>query len=223
MGEVILYSYFRSSAAYRVRAALNLKGITFRQQSVDLLKNDNFKDDYVVLNPYRKVPTLVIDGHTLCQSVAILEYLEETRPKVPLLPKDPILRHKVREIVNAVSNDIAPIQNLRILNRFKNSLISASVSESDAEVEKAKWAKLCIEEGFEGLEAILSKTMGTYSVGDKITMADIVLLPQIYNAHRWGANVEKYPHIATLEIRLLEVDAIKMSRPENQPDAPKSP
>jgi len=163
------------------------------------------------VNPWSFVPTLIIDGNALAQSLAILEYLEETRPEIPLLPKDPAQRAKVREIMQAIGSDIQPVVNLRVVTRI------AKITGDDK--QKAEWAKYWIEEGLKGVEKVLSKTAGKYSVGDTITIADICVVPQVYNAVRFGVPLEAFPTIMRLNGTLSELDEFKKAHPSMQPDA----
>jgi maleylacetoacetate isomerase len=204
--KVVLFSYWRSSSTWRVRIALALKGIKYEYKTVQLLKEQQKTEDYVSLNPTKKIPTLIIDGHTLIESPSILEYLEETRPEPPLLPKDPYQRAVVRQIVALVTCDIQPLQNLSVLKRV-------------GEEKKQEWAQYYISEGFEALEKILQKSAGEYCVGNQITLADCVLVPQVYNANRFGVDVSKYPIISRINAKLLQHEAIKQAHPDAQPDA----
>ncbi|KAK9768308.1 hypothetical protein K7432_001146 [Basidiobolus ranarum] len=166
----VLYTYFRSACSARVRIALNLKGIEYEPHFVNLLEGKQLTEEYAAKNPHKLVPTLEIDGQTFSQSMAILEYLEETRSEFPLLPKDPVKRAEIRGLLYSIIADIQPIQNLRVLNY---------VGES-----KVEWAKHWITVGFEGIEKALEKTAGKYCFGDDITLMDVCLAPQMYNAKR---------------------------------------
>ncbi|KAG0225731.1 Glutathione S-transferase zeta-1, partial [Actinomortierella wolfii] len=170
--ETILYGYFRSSCSYRARIALNLKNIPYKIHPINLVKGEQSSPEYLAIQPLGMVPALVIDGDVITQSMAIIEYLDETHPDVPLLPKDPKARAKVRELAYAVAMDIQPVTNLRILKTKAN------------DQEKAEWAQKMMAQGFKGLEALLAKTAGKYCYGDSITLADLALVPQIYNAGR---------------------------------------
>ncbi|KAL6059469.1 Glutathione S-transferase zeta-1 [Balamuthia mandrillaris] len=204
--EIVLYSYWRSSCSYRVRIALNHKAIPYTYKAVHLVKSQQLEPDYAALNPMKEVPSLLIDGLQLSQSVAILEYLEETRPEPRLLPQDPATRALVRQIVSIVCSDIQPVQNLRVLKYL-------------GEERKVEWAKHWIESGFEGLERVLERSAGSYCVGDEVTLADAVLPPQVYNARRFGVDLDKYPTIKRVEEALMQLPAFQQARPEVQPDA----
>mgnify|MGYP002803811340 CR=1 FL=1 len=210
MSKPILYSYFRSSCSWRVRIALAIKGIDFEIKPVHLLKDggQQFSDEYKKLNPISVLPTLIIDGHALTQSISILEYLEETRPEPPLLPhNDALKRATVRQIVFAIASDIQPIQNLGVLKKVGDD-------------KKAEWGHYWIDRRFEGLEEMLKKTSGKYCVGDEITMADLCLVPQVFNANRFKVDMTKFPCISEINDRLLELDAFKVAHPFRQPDCP---
>ncbi|RKP08106.1 glutathione S-transferase [Thamnocephalis sphaerospora] len=164
-------------------------------------------DEYRAVNPNQLMPTLIIDGHTLTQSSAILEYLEEARPQTPLLPKNPADRAKVRAICAIIGCDIQPVQNLRVLNRV-------------GEEGKNEWGHHWVTIGFTALEKELTKTAGKYCFGDQITMADIYLAPQVYNATRFGVDVSKFPTIARIDSNLAGVDAFCRGHWSRQPDCP---
>ncbi|XP_028395946.1 LOW QUALITY PROTEIN: maleylacetoacetate isomerase-like [Dendronephthya gigantea] len=210
MSKPILYSYFRSSCSWRVRIALALKGIDYETNPVHLLKDggQQFSDEYSKLNPIHALPTLLIDNLTLTQSISILEYLEETRPEPPLLPpNDPAKRAAVRQIVFAIAMDTQPVQNLSVLKKVGDE-------------KKVEWAHYFIDKRFEGIEEMLKKTSGKYCVGDEITMADLCLVPQVFNANRFKVDMTKFPRISEINDRLMEIDAFKVGHPFRQPDCP---
>eukprot|EP00455_Lapot_gusevi_P006838 TRINITY_DN1293_c0_g1_i3.p2 TRINITY_DN1293_c0_g1~~TRINITY_DN1293_c0_g1_i3.p2 ORF type:complete len:221 (+),score=73.69 TRINITY_DN1293_c0_g1_i3:64-726(+) len=210
--DVVLYSYWRSSCSWRVRIALNLKNIPYRYEAVHLVRGEQLADQYTQLNSMKELPTLVIDGHTLGQSRAIIEYLDETRPEVSLLPQDPYLRAKARQLAEIISSDTQPVQNLRVLNK---------AGGSDNE-KKAEWAKHFITLGLQGFEAEVSKTAGTYCVGDAITVADLCLVPQLYNARRFGVDLSAFPTSLRIEQQLQSHPAFQAAYPTQQPDCPES-
>ncbi|XP_039324604.1 maleylacetoacetate isomerase isoform X3 [Saimiri boliviensis] len=179
-GKPILYSYFRSSCSWRVRIALALKGIDFEMVPINLIKDggQQFSKDFQALNPMKQVPTLKIDGITIHQSLAIIEYLEETRPTPRLLPQDPKKRASVRMISDLIASGIQPLQNLSILKKV------GEVSKDLREETHLTWAQNVITSGFNALEQILQSTAGKYCVGDEVTMADLCLVPQVVNAER---------------------------------------
>lgn len=214
-GKVVLHSYWRSSCSYRVRFALALKGIKYEYRAVNLLKSEQKEDSYTSLNPTELLPTLEIDGVKLVQSGAILEYLEETRPESPLLPKDPKDRAIVRALRDIIGCDTQPVQNLKVLKRA----MAFFDSEEEKNKQKLAWGKTTIEEGFKGLEALMSKVSGKYSFGDSITLPDLYLAPQIYNAKRFGVDLSAYPTISRVYDALEQHPAFKAAYPDAQPDA----
>ncbi|GJJ76999.1 maleylacetoacetate isomerase [Entomortierella parvispora] len=205
----ILYSYFRSSCSWRVRIALNLKKIDYEIKPINLLKGEQKTEEYRKIQPFGFVPAFVDHktGHTLIESVSILEFLEETNTTYPLLPKDPIGRATVRALVDAVAMDIQPVTNLRVL-----------VYVGDE--KKAEWAKHFQAEGFKALEALLEKTAGKYCYGDSITLADLALVPQAYNGERWGVDMTAYPNISRISKALNEIPEFKAAHPTQQIDCP---
>ena len=211
-----LYGYFRSSAAYRVRIALNLKGLSYEYVPVHLLKDggQQLSDTYRALNPAALVPTLVDDGAALGQSLAIIEYLDETRPEVPLLPADALGRARVRGLAQAVACDTHPLNNLRVLKYLKHTL---QVSE-DA---KNEWYRHWVGVGLGALEDMLagSDATGRFCHGDAPTIADLCLVPQVYNARRFGCDLSAYPRIERIDAACGEVQAFIDAQPQNQPDA----
>lgn len=209
-----LYGYWRSTAAYRVRIALGLKQIACEHISVHLVKDggEQLKPDYVALNPAKLVPTLVDGQVSLNQSVAIMEYLDEKYPELPLLPKDPVTRAKVRAFCQDIACDIHPLNNLRVLKYLKGQL---DVSDEAKDAWYAHW----ITVGFEAIETRLADTMGTFCFGDEAGMADICLMAQIYNARRFNVPLDSFPRIRQVEGNCQQLDAFVAARPENQPDA----
>ncbi|CAG8518527.1 19944_t:CDS:2 [Gigaspora margarita] len=205
----ILHSYFRSSCSWRVRTCLNWKGIDYEYCPVDLLEGAQKKEEYSKINPYKVVPTLKIDGNVLSQSIAILEYLEETRPEKPLLPKDPYKRALVRSLVQAIAGDIQPLHYIRTLQYIEST-----------GGNKNEWVIYCITRGFEGVEKQLAKTSGKYCVGDDVSFADVCLLPQVYDSKRFGIDMAKFPLIQRIANDLSELDAFKKAHPQNQIDCP---
>ncbi len=218
----VLHNYWRSSCSYRVRIALSLKGIAYEYRIVHLLKDggQQFKAEYTALNPMREVPTLEIDGHVLSQSVAIIEYLEETRrgPEyTPLLPADPYQRALVREVCQIIADDIQPVGNLRVLNH----VASLFPEKAAGDAAKAAWGKHWLTTTFAGLERLLAKRAGTFCVGDTVSMADCLLVPQCFNAVRNNIPLEDYPTIKRLYDSLTQLPAFKAAHPSQQPDAEK--
>lgn len=202
-----MYSYFRSSCSWRVRIALALKGIEYEYSPVNLLKSEQLGDRYRSVNSTGQVPALQIDSVVLTQSNAIIEYLEETRPDPALLPKDPMKRFFVRQLSQVISCGIQPLQNLSVLRYLGDE-------------RKVEWALKVISEGFSSLEKLLHQTAGKYCVGDEVTMADLCLVPQVYNANRFQVDMSPYPAISRINAALQELDAFKVSHPTKQPDCP---
>jgi maleylacetoacetate isomerase len=210
---VKLYSYFRSSAAYRVRIALNLKGIAYETASVHLTKDGghNRRPEFRAVNPQMRVPVLVTPGgETLIQSIAIIEYLDETHPEPPLLPKDPIARAKVRGLAELIACDIHPLNNTSPLRYLKHELHQEQ-SAIDA------WYHHWVIAGFEALEALIGP--GPYACGKTVTLADVCLVPQVANARRLKVPLDKFPKIVAVDAACQALPAFERARPENQPDA----
>jgi maleylacetoacetate isomerase len=213
-----LYGYYRSSAAYRVRIALGLKGLAFDSVPVNLVPgvSEQKSANYMALNPQGRVPFLEDGDIALSQSPAILEYLDEAYPDVPLLPADIDERARVRQLSNLVACDIHPINNLSVLQRLK--------SQFDADDEATQiWYRHWITEGFTALEELLSsqEETGRFCHGDAPTLADVYLVPQVWNAHRFKVDMEAFPTIGRIYDACNEIDAFRAAAPEKQPDAPK--
>jgi maleylacetoacetate isomerase len=210
---VKLYSYFRSSAAYRVRIALNLKGLPYEMDFVHLTKDGGRQHsaEFNAINPAKLVPALRLDsGDVLTQSLAIIDYLDETHPQPPLLPVDPVQRAKVRAVALTIACDIHPIDNLRVLQYLKRTL-KHEQSDIDA------WYHHWIIQGFNAIEAAIAP--GPYCFGAQVTLADICLVPQVFNARRLKVPLEAFPKIVAVESACLKLAAFDKARPENQPDA----
>jgi maleylacetoacetate isomerase len=210
---VKVYTYFRSSAAYRLRIALNLKGLSGDMVSVHLQKEggQHRKPEYRAINPQMRVPALRLDsGEVLTQSLAIIEYLDEVDPQPPLLPRDPVARAKVRALALAIACDIHPLNNLAPLRYLKNEL-GQEQSKIDA------WYHHWILEGFEALETMVRP--GPYAFGGEVTLADVCLVPQIYNARRLKVPLERFPKLVAIDAACAKLPAFEQARPENQPDA----
>ncbi|HEY8947912.1 MAG TPA: maleylacetoacetate isomerase [Rhizomicrobium sp.] len=216
MSDFALYGYFRSSAAFRARIALNLKGIKPELRFIHLLKDggQQHTPEYKALNPQELIPALVHDGHTITQSLAIIEYLNEIAPEPPLLPKDAYGRARCREIACVVACDIHPVNNLRV-GRF----IKKAFNTQDEDV--FAWQRHWIEVGFDALEKMLSasKDTGKFCHGDTPTLADICLIPQCANARRVNLDIARWPTIARIEAHALTHPAFDAALPKNQPDA----
>ena len=210
-----LIGYFRSSAAFRVRIALNLKGIVVDHAFRHLRKGEQGAPDYVAINPQKLVPALVLDsGQVLTQSLAILEYLEETHPAPPLLPSDPIDRARVRSLALIPTADIHPIQNLRVMAYLREKY-------EQSEEGAFAWSRHWIETGFTAYEASIAgnpKT-GAFSHGDQPTMADLCLVPQIFNAGRFKVDMSRFPTLQRIFATCMKHPAFDAAQPSKQPDA----
>ncbi|OQR94542.1 maleylacetoacetate isomerase [Achlya hypogyna] len=212
--KTTLHGYWRSSCSWRVRIALAYKQIPYEYVAVNLLKGEQVGEDFAAVNPNRRVPTLEIDGHVLHQSGAILEYIEETRKANPLLPADAFARAQVRNLCGIIGCDIQPIQNLAVMKRA-----AANYPEADQLAARMAWSKEWIERGFDALETELRKTAGKYCIGDSISLADLYLEPQVYNANRFKVDMAKYPTISRIVEALAEHPAFYAAHPSQQPDA----
>ena len=209
-----LYSYFRSSAAYRVRIALALKGLDVEYQPVHLVKNEQQADAFRSLNPQSLVPALVDGGAVLTQSLAIVEYLDEVHPEPPLLPVDPAGRARVRAIALAVACDIHPLDNLRVLRYLTRTLgLSDEVKDT--------WYRHWIDVGLAALEAKLGaeSATGAFCHGAAPTLADVCLVPQLANATRAGIPLDAYPTLTRIDATCRALEAFARAAPERQPDA----
>jgi maleylacetoacetate isomerase len=210
-----LYQYFRSSASYRVRIALELKGLSYEQIPVHLLKGEQFADDYARANPARLVPMIEDDGYFLAQSLAIIEYLEERWPQPPLLPQTvPADRAWVRQLALSVACDIHPLNNLRVLKYLTDTL---GLSED----QKNLWARNWIGLGFAALEAQISASphRGRFSFGDAPGLVECFLVPQMFNASRFNLDFGPYPVLREIEQSCSELEAFRRAHPSAQPDA----
>lgn len=209
-----LHGYFRSSAAYRVRIALNLKGLAYENAFVHLRRDEQHTSAYVAVNPQALIPTLEDGPFVLTQSLAICEYLDETHPEPPFLPATPVERARVRALAQAVACDIHPINNLRILNHLTREL------KLD-ETVIASWSNHWIAEGFAALEKILtgSDATGRFCHGDTPGLADLCLVPQAFNARRYALDLSPYPTINRIYEACLALPAFDAAQPSRQPDA----
>jgi maleylpyruvate isomerase len=210
---VLLYNYFRSSAAYRARIALNLKGVTHEMFAVHLTRNGGaqFAPEFRAINPQARVPALKLDsGEILLQSLAIIDYLDETRPNPPLLPKDPVARARVRAVAQIVACDIHPLNNVAVLNYLRREL-----KQDDAAVNA--WYHHWVIAGFDAIETLLPS--GPYAFGATVSLADICLVPQLYNARRLKVPLDRYPKIVAADAACQKLPAFEQAKPENQPDA----
>ncbi|MBX3637607.1 MAG: maleylacetoacetate isomerase [Rubrivivax sp.] len=207
-----LFNYFRSSASYRVRIALALKGLDYTYRSVHLAKNEQFNESYAAVSASRLVPLLRDGEHSLTQSLAIVEYLEETHPQPPLLPADPAGRARVRALALDIACEIHPLNNLRVLRYLVRDL---KVSEDD----KNRWYRHWVETGLEVVERQLAARPSTYCHGETPTLADITLVPQIFNAKRFECRLDHVPNVERVFEACMKLDAFERTRPEKCPDA----
>ncbi|MBC7984033.1 MAG: maleylacetoacetate isomerase [Candidatus Obscuribacterales bacterium] len=211
-----LYSFFRSSAAYRVRIALNVKGLSYDYVAKHLLKNggEHRLAEYLAINPQGFIPALEHDGVLITQSLAIIEYLDEVFPTPPLLPTRAIDRAHVRAMALVIACDIHPLNNLRVLNYLKSPL------EQDSDTT-AVWYRHWIAEGFSALEQMIAKhsTANRHCFGDTVTIADVLLVPQVVNARRFELDLKAYPNLLQTTTYLESLPAFVQARPDMQPDA----
>ncbi len=209
MTTFTLYDYFRSSASYRVRIALNLKGVSADKVDISLLDEIQKSSDYLAKNPEGLVPALDVGDAILSQSLAIIEYLEETTPKPPLLPAEPIARAKARGLAYAIACDIHPINNLRILTYLKDKL---SIDKS----ARDEWYRHWITVGFEGVEARLraQKQPSTFCCGDAPTIADVCLAPQMFNARRFECDLSPFPNLVRIDANCAALPAFSAAAPK---------
>lgn len=207
---MILHGYFRSTASWRVRIALGLKGLAAEQVSHHLRRGEQRAPDYLALNPQGLTPAFVTDdGAVLTQSLAICEYLDEIRPEPALLPTDPVDRAHVRAVAQAIACDIHPVQNLKILQRLRDLGL--------AEEAVTAWAVQTIEEGLDAVETLLAGRNARFAFGDAPGLADLCIVPQLGNARRFGV-VLRWPRLNAVEAACLELDAFKTAAPGAQPD-----
>ena len=208
-----LYSYWRSTAAYRVRIALNIKQIEYKYEAIHLVKDggQHLLDDYKSLNPQSLVPALETDDQeVLTQSLAIIDYLEENHPEPSLYPKNIIQKAQAKAMALSIACDIHPLNNLRVLKYLKGK----DWSQTDVDAWYAHW----IHEGFNAIEKQLQNTAGLYCFADRVSVADIFLVAQVYNANRFNVPLENYPNIVKINTQCLQQKAFIDAMPENQPD-----
>ena len=208
-----LYNYFRSSASWRVRIGLALKGLDYDYESIHLARNEQFAEPFANQQVSHLVPALVLDdGHWLSQSMAILEYLDETHPEPPLLPRDPVARAQVRALAQDIGCDIHPLNNLRVLRYLKTDL-----GQDQDTVDR--WYRHWIATGLAIVEQRLSATAGRFSFGDTPGLADCLLVPQVYNAQRFECPLDAYPTVLRVNAACLELPAFANTHPSVCPDA----
>lgn len=215
--SLTLYGYWRSSAAYRVRIALGLKGMNVQQVPVHLVRGggENWAENYRARNPQAQVPTLEVDGTPLVQSVAILEYLDEVQPDPPLLPADPLARAQARGIALAIACDIHPLNNLRVLKYIQEEL-------GADERAKLAWYRHWVEKGLAAVEDLVVRARpadgGPYTFGGTPTLADICIVPQLFNARRFDCDTSACPSLLEIDRAMADLPAVQAAHPHNQPD-----
>jgi maleylacetoacetate isomerase len=209
-----LYTFFRSSAAFRVRIALNLKGLQYESLPKAFARNEHRAPDYLALNPQGLIPALAIDGVVLSQSLAIIEYLNDRHPAPPLLPEDPIDRARVRSMAMTIACEIHPLNNLRVLNYLRDQL-----RQDDGGI--GTWYRHWVTEGFRGLEVQAREFSadGRYCFGDAVSLTDVLLVPQMFNARRFKTDLTPFPTLVGISTHLEALPAFAAARPEVQPDA----
>lgn len=208
---MILHGYFRSTASWRVRIALGLKGLEAVQVAHHLRKGEQRAPAYLALNPQGLLPSLVTDdGAVLTQSLAIIEYLDEIAPEPALLPAEPVLKAKVRAVAQAVACDIHPVQNLKVLQRLRELGLGEELVQD--------WASTTIEEGLDAVDRLLADQPGPFAFGDAPSLADLCIVPQLGNARRFGVEL-RWPRLLALEAACLELPAFQNAAPGQQPDA----
>lgn len=213
MTRPILYDYARSSAAYRVRIGLNLKGVDYERRQVNLLDSEQKGEAYRALNPQGLVPMLEVDGRRITQSLAILVYLDQTYPEPRLMPADPFDGAHVRAMAMAIACDIHPLNNLRVLKYLKGEL-----GQDQAAVDR--WYAHWISEGLPALEALAAPRAGDFLFGDQPTIADVCLVPQLFNARRFKVPLDAYPTLLRADANAAKLDAFAAAHPDRQ-EAPK--
>ncbi len=209
-----LHSYFRSSASFRVRIALNLKGLTYETVPVHLVRGggEQFAPDFRTLNPASLVPVLEDEARVLTQSLAIIEYLEETHPHPVLLPGDAFGRAQVRALALTIACEIHPLNNLRVLKYLGREL-------GASEAQKNAWYRHWVESGLAQLDAMLAPVAGRYAFGDGVTLADVLIVPQVFNARRFDCRLEHVPHVMRVFEACMALPAFVDAQPARQPDA----
>ncbi|HEX8224014.1 MAG TPA: maleylacetoacetate isomerase [Allosphingosinicella sp.] len=207
MSPPVLFDYFRSSASYRVRIALNLKGVEYERVAINLLDGGQRSPTYRAVNPQALVPTLDIDGHRLAQSLAIIGYLDSTRPEPPLLPPDPADAAHVRALALTVACDVHPLNNLRVLRYLKEEL-------GQEQPARDSWYRHWVAEGLAALEAMAEPRAGRFLFGDAPTLADLCLVPQMFNARRFEVPLEAFPTLVRADAEANRLDAFAAAHPD---------
>ncbi len=211
MSQLTLYSYWRSTTAYRVRIALHLKELAFDTRAINLVKGEQSSPDYLSLNPSHGVPSLILeDGTVLTQSMAIINYLDRRYPSPALCPTDPVLAAKVQAAALVIACDIHPVNNLKVVSQLKKL--------GHSQDEAVAWMQDWMVRGFEAYQALIDPS-SAFSFGDELSLADICLVPQLYNAHRWGVDLSPFERLVEIEQRCLALAAFEAAHPQRQPDA----
>lgn len=210
--RLVLHSYWRSSASYRVRIALNLKGLTYEQVTHDLRTGAHHTDAYLDIAPHGLVPVLEHAGGVLIESQAIIEWIEQRWPLPALLPRDPDDAAMVRAMVALIACDIHPVANLRVLNRLRQQFAATDDQVND-------WIRHWIGEGFCALETLVARHGGSFAFGDSVSLADCYLVPQLYNAERFGVDLAPYPRLVAAGNAACQLPAVVAAHPDSQPDA----
>lgn len=215
--EFVLYNYYRSSASYRVRIAMHVKGLDFEYRPVHLINNggEQHRSEYAALNPSREVPTLVHDGKVIAQSVAIIDYLENIKPTPRLFPADPHQRALVFQACEIINSGVQPIGNLRVLKQLVDKF-------GASEAQKEEWTQYWIRYGLETLEAFLKPHAGHFAIGNEVTAADCFVIPQLFGAERFKVPTAGYPTLLKIQANCQALDAFKKAAPAAQPDFPKT-
>lgn len=213
MSSMTLYNYFRSSTSYRVRLALNVKGLDFEYKPINLLKAEQRSDAYLKINPLGGLPTLVHGGKNIPESFAIMEYLDEVFPEPALFPKDAYLKARVRQVCEVINSFMHPMCNLKTLNYLEKT-------HGYDQAKKEEWAGFWLPQGLETLEKTLQEFSGTYSFGDTITMADLFLVPQLLTCQRFKVDITKYPTLMKINENCKKLPAFEKAHPFKQIDTP---
>lgn len=216
LDSITLYSYFRSSTSYRVRIALNLKGLSYTQKNIHLLEGggQQHTSEYRSVNPAGEVPSLVHQGRVLSQSLPIMEYLDEIATQPQLFCGSAFDRAKIRQIAEHINSGIHPLANLKV-----QQYLTQSIKVSDE--QKTQWIQHWLREGMNSLEALVKPTAGIFAYGDTVTAADVCIIPQIFSSQRFGVPVEDYPTLQRIQSQCLPLEAFKKAHPHLQPDTPK--
>lgn len=213
MDTLILYNYFRSSTSYRARIALNFKNLPYEYRAVHLLKAEQHSAEYLRLNPQGEVPSLVHQGRSIAQSIAILEYLEDVFPNPPLYPKDPYLKARVRQFCENINSYLHPLSNLKVMQYLEKK-------HGYDQAAKEEWIRHWYKPGFEVLEGMLQTSAGKYSFGDQVTAADACLIPAVFTARRFHVDLSAFPTVVRIDKECQSHPAFEKAHPSRQPDTP---